>query len=249
MIAVIVAIQTWQPQVSAADRYYLQFVNHCFRDGERFLRVYQANEDGTIDATKKTTITQSNCESATITVVGYTSGRNALTEHGEVVGTLTAATTITYTGGADAEAWSAPLAVLVKYAGISTLILSVLPIINSAGFLGVSAANIFGIVRGGLPGGMGVGVILVATIGALIISIIAMNLGPPLLLAVDGMYSTLDGRLGIMKMFGTIIRLIVEFIPVIFTTGLLAIFGVSGAATWLSMRRGGSSRGGGMMMG
>ena len=147
-------------------------------------------------------------------------------EHKELLGTgLATADTIIIGDIENTPKWNTPLAILAKYANISTLILSVLPVILSISFLGVNAANIFFYVRGG-PGTLTVHII--GTIGSLILVVIVLNISPAFFEGLQGVYATVDGRLTVMERFMGILRLVLEFVPVVFVAGLTGVYTLQG---------------------
>ena len=153
------------------------------------------------------------------------------------------------TGTADtftlgASEWSEVSEILGQYSGISTLILSILPVLAVTGFLGITASNLYSYVRGGTMGLQGV---VVKSITALIITIVGVYLAPTIMdFANDAYLVSSDGRYSVMAQFGTIIKLVLGFFPVVYNAGLLAMFGVQGFNAVRQIRGGGM--GGGMGM-
>lgn len=247
LIAALITIYVWTPQIEAVDKYALSFRTHCLLNSERFLRAYVEIKGmpGEIYAPSKTDVSNLSADAGTTcTITNNTTAdlsnaaagdyddnatANLLSEHGVRIGTVT----VDGSSGYDAHslttgsAITVPKPVSLAYAGITLLILGVMPILNSAGFLAVTGANIFFLVRG--VGG--IHMTILATIGALILNIVATNFGPTFINGIDGIYSTLDGRLFVTTTFMDVIRIIVEFVPVIYTVGLLSIIAAAGVLT------------------
>ena len=153
------------------------------------------------------------------------------------------------TGTGTSGMWESPLNVLAVYGAISKLILSILPILAVTGFLGISASNIFSYVRGSDRHPVGCGAVHIGTHHH--------NGGPlpcPTIMDFlnDVYLTSTDGRLTVMSQFQAIISLVLGFTPVIYNTGLLAMFAYQGFRAYqnIGSPRGGSGGGsGGGMMG
>ena len=258
VIAVIIAFVVYPILQSAADTYYLEYQAHCEVSGESFVRVYKAGGDAgeiegsALGSVKKTT-TGDNCTTDSITFSsGYNVGDVLRSEHGVNVVTISTTTdgAITNPGGSGntwnaTSEWMPVKAILEQYSGISTLILSILPILAVTGFLGISASNIYNYTKGGSEG---IQSVVVQSIAGLIITIVGLYLAPTIMdFANDTFLVSTDGRYGIMSQFSTILKLILGFVPVIFNTGLLAVFAWQGVKAVNNIKGGGNSPAG--MMG
>ena len=256
LITFIVIFYTWVPMNNAIDGLSLFFGDRCELNGERFVRSYaQANDEivsGAFGAVTKTSASTTTCSFATISYASATAtGNKVLSEHGELVVSAAAGTANTsITGAAIASSeWKTPISVLIPYGDISMLILSVLPIMNTVGFLGVNIFSIVLFVRGG---GAGVAGHILGSIAILILIILLVNLAPGFLDGLEGVYETVDGRLSVMKRFMNVIQIILEFVPVIFLLGMMGIFGGQGALLGYQqgyVGRGSRSRSGSAMAG
>lgn len=250
LIAVIVAIIAWTPQVEAIDQYALQFKAHCKQGSVEFFRVFNGagtNGEGAVDYMRVATMVISETGAGSCSGLAVNSnvtaavGTKWYAETGDLLHTATSATG---TGLVFTPTFVAPKGVTVQYAALSLLIIGVMPILNTAGFLGVTGLSLFGMVRGVAN----VHYVIVGTILALIISIVAMQFGPTFIGAIDGIHTTVStSRFSSIDMFRAIIELIVEFVPTVFTVGLLGIiaavgvFGQAGAnytAGRMASRRG-----------
>ena len=242
VIAVIIALVVYPILQSAADTYYLEYAGHCEVGSEPFLRTYAAGAtSGEIGVLlNAVTETSGTCTVAAVTAAtpGYTN-TEVRSEHGVKVGVVTG-TAVTLTSG---HKWVTPSAILSVYSGISTLVLSILPIVSVVGFLGVSANNIYSYVKGGAGA---IQMVVVRSISGLIITIVGIYLAPTIMDFANDVYLvSTDGRYGIMAQFGTIIKLVLGFFPVVYNAGLLAMFGLADQALKIGDRR----MSGGEMMG
>ena len=246
LIAAVVAIVAWNPQVEAIDEYAFIFVNHCEAANEKLLRVFTgsgSDGSGVLDYSNRGTVTipaglTGNCTITAPSAVTAATATKWYAGSGALIGSGATVPTAVF---------KAPLDITKQYAGISMLIIGVMPILNTAAFLGVTGSNLFMMVRG--VGG--VQVVIIGTIAALVLSIVGMNFGPTIVGQMDGIHNSVESmRFHSLSMFGTIIELIVEFFPTVFTVGLLALVSLLGGGVtgYMYMRgRGRMSGGGGMM--
>ena len=254
VVAIVIALVIYPRLQSAADSYYLEYVQRCEVKGEPFLRTYVENPDsaGEIGPLIGDVVEDSGaCSVAEQTGVQLngadiaTSSYNVLSEHGVKVTTVTVATagTVPAQTFGTTDKWLPPLSVLAAYGGISRLILSILPILAVTGFLGISASNIFSYVRGS----SGIQSVVVSSISGLVITMVGIYLAPTIMGFLNDVYLTSsDGRLEIMQQFQAIISLVLGFTPVIYNTGLLAMFAFQGFKAYQDIR---SARSGGGGMG
>ena len=136
--------------------------------------------------------------------------------------------------------WKEPYAVLAQYGGISTLVLSILPILSVTGFLGMSAANLYKYTRGDAGSIQG---IVTQTIGTLLVVIIGLYLAPTIFQFLQDAFAVSEGnRFTIMGRFNTIIVLVFSFVPVIFCAGLLVMFGQQGMSAYKTFASGSKSQ-------
>ena len=240
LIMVIVAFVVFPILQGAADTYYLQYINHCESGGEVYTKAYLAGASGTIEDDTPSKDMVSDCAGGFTagsagTAVVAAPGHSILSEHGVKIGTYTVATVSSTAGTITATftptpSLKAPHAVLVQYGTISRLVLSILPILSVTGFLGISAANLMQYARGGADSVQG-GVVRV--IAGLIVTIVGLYLAPTVMSFLQDAYAITSGdRFQIMSQFGTVINLVMGFVPVIYTAGLLAFFSVEGWKTY-----------------
>ena len=125
-----------------------------------------------------------------------------------------------------------PLEVTRFLSGLSQLIIRIIPILSVVSFLALSAASLFNYSMG--SGAGDVSKMIGMAIGGLIAIVVILNLAPTLFAGLDDAYAWTDSdRLTIMEQFGEITRLIVRFVPTIFTASVLTIVG---AQNWLAYK-------------
>ena len=257
LITFIVIFYTWVPMNNAIDGLSLFFGDRCELNSERFVRAYAQNADGEIVGGSFGAVTEKSgattCKSAIISYTGAAAtGNKVVTEHNVLISSSavgSAGASITAMDPIANTTWLGPLDVLEPYGDISLLIMSVLPIMNTVGFLGVNIFSIVLFVRGG---GAGVAGHILGSIAILILIILLVNLAPGFLEGLDGVYETVDGRLSVMNRFMNVIQIILEFVPVIFLLGMMGIFGGQGALLGYQqgyVGRGSRSRSGSAMAG
>ena len=262
VIAIVIALVVYPILQSAADTYYLEYHPHCEIAGEPFLRVYVAGEEAGDVAGLVGTVTQSTslgCNFAAKTGVKDADGDDIDTdptalelrsEHGVRIGSTgvnkaagailaigaTSSDQTTAASWASTATWVTVPEVLAQYSGISTLILSILPILAVTGFLGISAANIYQYTQGG---SMGIQQVVVQSIAALIITIVGIYLAPTIMDFLNDVYLVSSGsRYGIMGQFNTIITLVLGFVPVVYNAGLLGMFAYQGVGAYKKIKGG-----------
>ena len=245
VIAIIIALVTYPILQSAADTLYLEYVPHCKIGSEAFTRVYPglgAAFDGLPDYSTATEVTEvAATETCEVAVTGTTGTAAKLySEHGEMVSSSqTTAGAIVAADWKSTSKWTEPYAVLAQYGGISTLVLSILPILSVTGFLGMSAANLYKYTRGDAGSIQG---IVTQTIGTLLVVIIGLYLAPTIFQFLQDAFAVSEGnRFTIMGRFNTIIVLVFSFVPVIFCAGLLVMFGQQGMSAYKTFAGGSKS--------
>ena len=254
VIAIVIALVVYPILQSAADTYYLEYHAHCEINNEPFLRVYPAGvETGDVLWSLGTVTESSGACSLPATPAtqpaGETvpsnyptgTGQELRSEHGIKVGSFTSAVssgrlTVSALALDSGGQWVTVPEVLAQYQGISTLILSILPILAVTGFLGISAANIYQYTQGG---SMGIQQVVVQSIAALIITIVGIYLAPTIMDFLNDVYLVSSGsRYGIMGQFNTIITLVLGFVPVVYNAGLLGMFAYQGVGAYKKIKGG-----------
>ena len=238
-----------------ADEYLMVFRDHCIvGESQRFVKAFLVDGNGEI-VTRAFDLTLSDAdnEATTITCTGATvamttpfavlQGKDlsdvdlsagVLDEHGEQINGLKPKADGTLEKGTITNGkLSKPLGVTTFLSDLSQLIIRIIPILSVVSFLALSAASLFNYSTQGGTGGV---VAMIGTaIGGLIGIVVILNLAPTLFVGLDGAYAWTDpDRLTIMGQFGEIVRLIVRFVPTIFTASILTIVG---AQNWLAYKR------------
>ena len=240
VIAIIIALVTYPILQSAADTLYLEYVPHCKVGSEAFTRIYAPDSSGVPDYYLGSLVVEqtpdaATCQHPAIEVGTYTGtlvdgAHSFYSEHGERIATITITNDAEVTGVIKGGTWTEPYPVLQQYGGISTLVLSILPILSVTGFLGMSAANLYKYTRGDAGSIQG---IVTQTIGTLLVVIIGLYLAPTIFQFLQDAFAVSDnGRLSIMERFNTIVVLVFSFVPVIFCAGLLVMFGQQGMSAY-----------------
>lgn len=239
VVSVVITAVAFPILLGAADTYYLTYTARCEVGNERFVRLYSPGT-GTGELSGAGTAvsagTSGTC-ATTAAIPGTAAGdTTARTEHGidiTVASPNAAIATIANTK------WVTALAITTAYNGISTLILSVLPILSVIVFLGISASNIYTYAQG-----QNVQMMVIGTIGTLILIIVGLFLAPTVFVFLNAAYLVAtDGRFSITAQFGTIIKLIMEFAPPLYNAGLIGLFAAPGYFAYQRIGRGGVSYG------
>ena len=133
------------------------------------------------------------------------------------------------------SAWKDSLGVLKQYRTISVLILSIAPVVSVVGFLGISATGAANYAMGASR----MQDVVTGSIGALVVAIVWTFLAPPIMTFLDGAWQVSQGgRYGVMAQFGTIITLVLGFVPVVYNASLLGVMGFLGYRGVQSVRGG-----------
>ena len=233
LVIAIIAVALYPTLNNSQDEYYLEYQDHCQLNGENFLRAYAANADGV--RTGVGTVITATASATTCTTTAITSSTGTVTEH-EVrlsAGDLAA-------GAIAGSTWLAPLPVLTQNGGISRLIITIMPVIAIASVIILTGYNAFA--NGGSNSVTGITVGIIAPIAGLLVVIVALALAPTLMSFLNTLFMQFDGALSVNNAFGTVLRLLVGFTPVVFNAGLIgasAVLGIGGAV--LSSRMGRNS--------
>ena len=252
VIVVVLAFVAYPFMISNADKYYLEYVEHCEAGSESFLRLYDKPDAGDNLTTAVVTITKELCEATepngvtdltAKTPTQRVLGAVLVTEHEVPVAKnassspATMLNTATWDRTGTTE-WVTVPEVLDRYSGITRLVLSVLPIIAVTGFLSISAGNLYQYGRG--SGGDSIVGAVGWTVGALVATIVVLFMGPVILDKLVDTAAASDGdRYAIFQNFGGIVDLVLGFVPVVFSAGLIILFGWQGANTLNKFRSGG----------
>ncbi len=240
VLVVMAAIAvTWPIQMIAVDGFYKKFVNHCAKDGVEYTRLYKRVADtealdlsGYVQFTfSDSTLADDDCSTAVPEAAAGTKGVVVGTladfattdkwysEHNELVPTTTTAGTpgtgkVTVAG----SKLKKPMAILVPYASISTVILGAIPVLSSVTFIGAAGFNLYR-EQGSSEGIVSTQVLY--TIGALI-AVIVVLFGMPILLGFFNIAYVASGGANIAtgpweatRQFGSIISIVFEMSPIL----------------------------------
>ena len=112
---------------------------------------------------------------------------------------------------------------LQRFAGINNLLLTILPVVSIAGFLGISGAKLYSYGRGTASIGSSISTSVFTLIGIVVAMVIA---GPILGSAVDANQVVVSGQYQVNGTFGNIIQLLFAMIPVVYIAGLVTLVGL-----------------------
>ena len=119
--------------------------------------------------------------------------------------------------------WIEVAAMLKRFSGINNLLLTILPVISIAGFLGVSGAKLYTYGKGA----SNIGSAISTSIFTLIAVVVAMVIAAPILgSVVDANQVVVSGQFQVNGAFANIITLLFAMIPVIYVAGLVTLVGL-----------------------
>ena len=237
-IVVIVGFSLWPVLNAASNNLYSYFRNSCDDgSGNRFLRLYEgvttdppgAQEYNTVDGVHGGKgVTVSGAANGTCTGnfgAAIAVSARIFNEQGEQVGTgpSTAAASPFTQGLEDPYEWVEVADILKRFSGINNLLLTILPIISIAGFLGVSGAKLYTYGKGSAN----IGTVIVPTIFTLIAIVVAMVIAGPIMGSlVEANQVVESGQYRINSVFGNIVALLFAMIPIIYVAGLVTLVGL-----------------------
>ena len=228
IVAVVVSFILFDPIVNASDKVYLLFEKHCDLNGNPFKRVYVADEGGDPSGTGYT-VDLSAAVGAACTVgaaTPVTSG-TFVDEHGEGIG-ITTIPAIASPADIPSSKVREVLDINQNYETLARLILGIYPVLLVVSFLGVSAGNLFGFAVG--KGADGIAMVVGKSIAGLLLVVVALAITPTFFEAANGAYITATaGRVSLFGTFGGIVSLILNFVPILYLSGLIGVIIVQGA--------------------
>ena len=249
-ILVIVGFALWPVLNGASNSLYSYFQDSCDDgNGNRFGKMYQgATGDlpsGGGDADKYYTgsrqhggagvnITEDGGDCAA-TLSTWSGTADYYTEQGEQIGSLTAASNIVKTDAPFVFVEVAPM--LKRFSGINNLLLTVIPVVSIAGFLGISGAKLYSYGKGTSSIGSSISTSVFTLIGIVIAMVIA---GPVLGQAVAANQVVVSGQYEVNGTFGNIISLLFAMIPVIYIAGLVTLVGLQARTALMGGKSDGS---------
>ena len=157
-------------------------------------------------------------------------------EQGEQVGTgpsTAAASPFTVQGLEDPYEWIEVADILKRFSGINNLLLTILPVISIAGFLGISGAKLYSYGKGA----SNIGSALSTSIFTLMAIVIALVIaGPVIGSLVEANLVVESGQYQINSVFGNIVTLLFAMIPIIYVAGLVTLVGLQAKSALMGGR-------------
>ena len=141
----------------------------------------------------------------------------------------------------DAYHWVTVAPMLSRFAGINNLLLTILPVVSIAGFLGISGAKLYSYGKGTASIGSSISTSVFTLIGIVVAMVIA---GPIMGAAVDANQVVVSGQYQVNTTFGNIIQLLFAMIPVVYIAGLVTLVGLQARSALMGGQGGGGSMGG-----
>ena len=133
--------------------------------------------------------------------------------------------------------WIKVAPMLDRFAGINNLLLTVIPVVSIAGFLGISGAKLYSYGKGTSSIGSSISTSVFTLIGIVIAMVIA---GPVLGQAVAANQVVVSGQYEVNGTFGNIISLLFAMIPVIYIAGLVTLVGLQARTALMGGKSDGS---------
>ena len=133
--------------------------------------------------------------------------------------------------------WVKVAPMLDRFSGINNLLLTVIPVVSIAGFLGISGAKLYSYGKGTSSIGSSISTSVFTLIGIVIAMVIA---GPVLGQAVAANQVVVSGQYEVNGTFGNIISLLFAMIPVIYIAGLVTLVGLQARTALMGGKSDGS---------
>ena len=222
------------PGTANTEVYYEVLRQH----GGKGVKMAKSGEDNSSDCVATFTSDGSYTPvGATDAIPHLTEGNLVHNEQGDVIGALGDSGAFT----ADGEAhWVEVAPMLSRFAGINNLLLTILPVVSIAGFLGISGAKLYSYGKGTASIGSSISTSVFTLIGIVVAMVIA---GPIMGAAVDANQVVVSGQYQVNTTFGNIIQLLFAMIPVVYIAGLVTLVGLQARSALMGGQGGG---GGGM---
>ena len=130
-------------------------------------------------------------------------------------------------------AWIEVADILKRFSGINNLLLTILPVISIAGFLGISGAKLYSYGKGA----SNIGSALSTSIFTLMAIVIALVVaGPVIGSLVEANLVVESGQYQINSVFGNIVTLLFATIPIIYVAGLVTLVGLQAKSALMGGR-------------
>ena len=139
--------------------------------------------------------------------------------------------------------WQAAPPMLTRFGSINTLLLSLVPVITVAAFLGMSAMTLW---RYGTGGTNELSGQIMTVVMTLVFVIVVLALGPTVLdAALVANSASTSGQYGVTAMFNNIVELLFAVIPLVYVAGILGVTALTGLQTAKGGKKGAMNGGGG----
>ena len=153
-------------------------------------------------------------------------------EYGDHIFTATAAVDASTVQALPYE-WIEVADILKRFSGINNLLLTILPVISIAGFLGISGAKLYSYGKGA----SNIGSALSTSIFTLMAIVIALVVaGPVIGSLVEANLVVESGQYQINSVFGNIITLLFAMVPIIYVAGLVTLVGLQAKSALMGGR-------------
>ena len=233
----------WPVLNASSNNLYSYFRDSCDDgSGNRFLRLYSASTADPIGNTGynpdigvhggKGAVVSGTSGACTATLEGTapTAGDRLFNEQGDQVGT--AAATLAQSLAAS-YSWIEVAEILKRFSGINNLLLTILPVISIAGFLGISGAKLYSYGKGA----SNIGSALSTSIFTLMAIVIALVIAGPFIGSlVEANLVVESGQYQINSVFGNIVALLFAMIPIIYVAGLVTLVGLQAKSALMGGR-------------
>jgi hypothetical protein len=215
----------------------LQFVDHCRMAGTYFTQVSTdtAWVTGSTIATVTKTASAATCDLAATTAAVAATDWFA-PDGTKVFNSATVTDAVTTVTGSQ---WYPSLEVLQQYSGITRMVVNLMPLLVVVAMIGFTAIlwkakGSLGAQSGSIQGG------IAFAVGSLIVLLIAFFLLPTIFQMINGFYLSLNPqRYNVMTQFGSIMKLVVGFFPLLTVVGAVGSVGFLGSMS-VNMFRGSS---------
>ena len=112
---------------------------------------------------------------------------------------------------------------LQRFAGINNLLLTIIPVVSIAGFVGISGAKLYSYGKGTSS----IGNTITTGLFTLISIVVAMVIAGPILgAAIDANQVVTSGQYQVNNTFGSILQLLFGMLPVVYVAGLVTLVGL-----------------------
>ena len=153
-------------------------------------------------------------------------------EYGDQIFTATSAVDASTVQALPYE-WIEVADILKRFSGINNLLLTILPVISIAGFLGISGAKLYSYGKGA----SNIGSALSTSIFTLMAIVIALVVAGPVIGGlVEANLVVESGQYQINSVFGNIVTLLFAMIPIIYVAGLVTLVGLQAKSALMGGR-------------